>query len=155
MTLVFATVMLHPCFRGVDFSRLLGDTRYISLFYLIFSVFIWLTLWSYLNCFICLRFIHSVQCGWYILIGIEFWKFPYLKLTFFCYLIVSGDRIPPRWYRIILFMPFKFLLSFIFLRKMEIKKIFNGYVRFSSGVVFFLDRIGHKNTQDFNFYIYF
>jgi len=54
---------------------------------------------------------------------------------------------------LILFMPFKFLLSFIFLRKMEIKKIFNDYVRFSPGVVLFLDRIGHKNIQDFNFCI--
>lgn len=53
---------------------------------------------------------------------------------------------------LILFMPFTFLPSFIFLRKMEIKN-FNDYVRFSTGVVFFLDRIGHKNTQDFKFSI--
>ena len=48
---------------------------------------------------------------------------------------------------LILFMPFKFLLSFIFLRRMEIKKIFNDYVRFSPGVVFFLDRIRQKYSR--------
>lgn len=57
---------------------------------------------------------------------------------------MSGNRIL---YDFNLFMPFKFLLGFIFLRKMEIKKFFNDYVRFSPEVVFFLDRIGHKNIQ--------
>lgn len=35
---------------------------------------------------------------------------------------------------------------YIFEKDGNFKKNFNDYVRFSPGVVFFLDRIGHKNA---------